>query len=52
MIVLGGFLKVKPLLEPENVIKGLKETLPERYHKMIPENEAALKRGMEIIRRV
>ncbi|MBP8959217.1 MAG: 2-oxoacid:acceptor oxidoreductase family protein [Bacteroidales bacterium] len=52
MIVLGGFLKVKPLLEPENVIKGLKETLPERYHKMIPENETALKRGMEIIRRV
>lgn len=52
MIVLGGFLKVKPLIEMENVIKGLKKSLPERYHKLIPMNEEALKRGQEIIKRV
>ncbi len=52
MIVLGGFLKVKPVLNIENVIKGLKKSLPERYHKLIPENEKALKRGEEIIREV
>lgn len=52
MIVLGGFLKVKPLIKMENVIKGLKKSLPERYHKLIPMNEEALKRGQEIIKRV
>jgi len=49
MIVLGGYLKVKPVVTLENVIKGLKKSLPARYHSMIPDNEKALKRGMEII---
>jgi len=49
MIVLGGFLRIKPLIKLENVIAGLKKSLPERYHKMIPENERSLKRGGEII---
>lgn len=52
MIVLGGFLKVKPVLSLENVIKGLKKSLPERYHKLIPENEKSLLRGAEIIKEV
>ena len=52
MIVLGGYLKIKPVLKLENVIKGLKKSLPERYHSMIPMNEKALERGMEIIRKV
>ncbi|MCE5345824.1 MAG: 2-oxoacid:acceptor oxidoreductase family protein [Bacteroidales bacterium] len=52
MIVLGGFLKVKPIIKLENVIKGLKKSLPERYHNLIPMNEDALKRGMEIIKKV
>ncbi len=52
MIVLGGFLKVKPVLSLENVVKGLKKSLPERYHKLIPENEKSLIRGEEIIRKM
>jgi len=52
MIVLGGFLKVKPIVKLENVIKGLKKSLPERYHHMIPENEKALNRGLEIINKI
>jgi 2-oxoglutarate ferredoxin oxidoreductase subunit gamma len=52
MIVLGGFLKVKPLIKIENVIKGLKKSLPERYHNLIPMNEKALERGREIIKKV
>jgi len=52
MIVLGGFLKIKPIIKIENVIAGLKKSLPERYHNLIPENEKALQRGMEIIERV
>lgn len=47
MIVLGAFLKLKPIVKFENVIRGLKESIPERYHKLIPLNEAALKKGME-----
>lgn len=52
MIVLGGYLKIKPVIKIDNVIKGLKKSLPKRYHKMIPENENALVRGMEIIQKV
>jgi 2-oxoglutarate ferredoxin oxidoreductase subunit gamma len=52
MIVLGGFLKVKPIIRLENVIKGLKKSLPERYHNLIPMNEKALERGIEIIAKV
>jgi 2-oxoglutarate ferredoxin oxidoreductase subunit gamma len=52
MVVLGGFLKVKPVLTMENVIKGLKKSLHERYHKLIPENEKSLQRGGEIIKEI
>ncbi len=52
MIVLGGYLKVKPVVTLENVIQGLKKSLPNRYHHLIPDNEKALKRGMEIISKV
>ena len=51
-IVLGGFLKVKPIIQLENIIKGLKKSLPERYHNLIPMNEKALQRGNEIIQKV
>ncbi len=47
MIVLGAYLKVKPIVKLENVILGLKKSLPGRYHKLIPMNEAALTKGME-----
>ncbi|MCR4994746.1 MAG: 2-oxoacid:acceptor oxidoreductase family protein [Bacteroidales bacterium] len=49
MIVLGALLKVRPLVTVENVLKGLRKTLPERHHHLIPANEAALRKGMEII---
>ena len=49
MIVLGGYLKVKPLVKMDNVLLGLKKSLPPRYHHLIPVNEEAIKRGMEII---
>jgi len=52
MIVLGGLLKLRPIVTLENVIKGLKKTLPERHHHLIPMNEEAIKKGMELIREV
>ena len=51
MLVLGGLLKVVPMLDIDNVLKGLRKTLPERHHHLIPMNEEALHRGMDIIER-
>ena len=47
MVVLGGYLKVKPIVKLENVIRGLKKSLPERYHRLIPLNEDAITQGMK-----
>ncbi len=52
MIVLGAYLKIRPFLKLENVKKGLEKSLPERYHKLIPLNLEAIKRGQEIIENV
>ncbi len=49
MVILGGFLKVKPVVKLENVIEGLKKSLSERYHHLIPKNEEALHKGLESI---
>lgn len=49
MIVLGGLLKVHPIVRIENVLHALRKTLPERHHHLIPMNEAALRKGMDII---
>ena len=50
MIVLGGLLKKLPIVTIDSVLKGLKKTLPERHHHLIPMNEEAIKKGMELIK--
>ena len=50
MVVLGALLKIKNLLPMESVIKGLRKTLPERHHHLIPMNEEAIKRGMSLVK--
>lgn len=50
MIVLGGLLKALPIVEIENILKALRKTLPERHHHLIPINEEALRRGLEVLR--
>ena len=52
MIVLGAYLKIKPVVEMENVLKGLKKSLPERHHHLIPMNEDAIKVGIEKLEEV
>jgi 2-oxoglutarate ferredoxin oxidoreductase subunit gamma len=52
MIMLGGLLKIRPVVEIENVLLGLKKSLPERHHHLLPMNEAAIRKGMEIIEEV
>ena len=49
MIVLGGLLKIRGLVNIDDVLAALRKTLPERHHHLIPANEEALRRGMEII---
>lgn len=47
MIVLGAFMQVKPIVQLENVIKGLKKSLPKRHHKLIPLNQDVITMGMK-----
>ena len=49
MIVLGGLLKVAPVVSTTGVEKALKKTLPERHHDMIPLNMQAIEEGGKII---
>jgi len=49
MLVLGGLLKVCAVATIDDVVRGLHKSLPERHHHLIPANEAAIRRGMEII---
>lgn len=48
MIILGAFLERRPIVSLDNVLKALKEVLPERHHHLLPLNEEALKRGRHI----
>ena len=48
-IVLGGLLKVAPVVSTNGVEKALYKTLPERHHAMIPLNMQAIEEGGKII---
>ncbi|MBM2845125.1 MAG: 2-oxoglutarate ferredoxin oxidoreductase subunit gamma [Bacteroidetes bacterium] len=48
MIVLGAFLERTKVVEVEAIMEALKKVLPERYHHLLPLNEQALRRGMEL----
>jgi 2-oxoglutarate ferredoxin oxidoreductase subunit gamma len=52
MLVLGGLLKINPMVTLESVMKGLKKSLPERHHHLLPMNEKAILRGGEIIEKL
>jgi 2-oxoglutarate ferredoxin oxidoreductase subunit gamma len=50
MIVLGGFLKLKPLIAPEYLHKGLQKSLPVRHHNLISDNEQAVEIGKDLLK--
>nr|AIF26402.1 hypothetical protein [uncultured bacterium fosmid pJB17E7_contig I] len=52
MVVLGGFLKLKPIVGSEFIHKGLEKSLPERHHNLIPQNEQAIEVGKGLIEAV
>jgi 2-oxoglutarate ferredoxin oxidoreductase subunit gamma len=47
MVILGAYLSIKPIVKLDNVIEGLKKSLPERYHHLIPLNTEAISVGMQ-----
>ena len=50
MIVLGGLLKVCPVVSTDGLQKALFKTLPERHHHLIPLNMQAVEEGKKIIK--
>jgi 2-oxoglutarate ferredoxin oxidoreductase subunit gamma len=48
MIVLGSFLERTRVVKTASVVQALRKVLPERYHHLLPVNEQALRRGMEL----
>ena len=51
MVVLGALLESMPYKLPmENVVKGLKKSLPERHHHLIPMNETAIEKGRQLLK--
>lgn len=51
MLILGALLSVRKIIDIDSVEKGLKKSLPERHHKLIPMNMEALSRGAEIAKK-
>jgi len=48
MIVLGSFIEQTNVVEIDSVMNALKEVLPQRHHHLLPLNQQALQRGMEL----
>lgn len=52
MMVLGSYLKIKPIVKLENVLKGLEKSIPKRNHHLIPMNKQAIEIGMKVVEKV
>lgn len=48
MIVLGAYIAMRHTVAIETVMTALRKALPERHHHLLPLNEQALHRGMEL----
>ena len=49
MIVLGAFLKIKPVVALESVYKGLEKSIPKRYSHLMDMNKKAIEEGQKIV---
>lgn len=49
MVVLGALLGIRELVPMDAVIRGLKKTLPERHHHLIPLNQEAIQKGKSLV---
>ena len=49
MIILGGYLALKPVVKIESILEALKKVLPEKYHHLLPINQQALEKGAMMV---
>lgn len=49
MLLLGALIAVRPVVTIQDVMKGLKKTLPERHHHLLEANEKAIRKGYELV---
>ncbi|MDE7125262.1 MAG: 2-oxoacid:acceptor oxidoreductase family protein [Muribaculaceae bacterium] len=49
MVLLGALLKIRPVVPLDALVRGLKKTLPERHHHLIPLNQEAIEKGMALV---
>ncbi len=49
MLVLGALVKMNQVVKRESLVVALQETLPVRYHNLIPLNEKAIDMGMRLV---
>jgi len=49
MVLLGSLLAQRPVVGIDSVMGALESVLPERYHNLLPLNEQAIRRGMELV---
>ncbi len=49
MVAMGALVKISQVIKKDSVFTALKETLPERYHHLVPLNKKALDIGMELV---
>ena len=52
MIVLGAYLKIKPIVELSSVYKGLEKSIPKRYSHLLDLNKKAIEEGQVIVEKV
>ena len=52
VIILGAFLRKKPVIGFETALEALKKVLPERYHHLLPLNKQAMEKGIELADKV
>lgn len=45
MIMLGAYLKLKPVVKPDSILLALEKVLPEKYHYLLEINKQALDKG-------
>src|SRR3989339_992386 len=48
MVVLGAYLKIKPIVELASGYKGLEKSIPKRYSHLLEPNKKAIEEGQKI----
>jgi 2-oxoglutarate ferredoxin oxidoreductase subunit gamma len=52
MIILGAYLRLKPVVTNDSILEALKKVLPEKYHHLLAINKQALEKGEAMIQQL